>query len=308
MAGVGSCMMLYALALPQLEKYRKQWFPTAQELRQKSVRLHGMVWNPTNYDDVKRLITERADVHSMHAHTTPLMRAVTLGDANLPMVTLLLDHGADIEGKSSDKKTRPLMYVSTVSYKLNSIKLLLDRKADVNARDGDGMTALMHASTHNNTGGMQLLLDNKADIDARDVLGQSALIHAAKRGFLDACQQLLQAKADPFLIDNKSCSALSIVQKQWESDAHDLQEGRAPSHAWANLQQNGMRDHCPDLEKGIVENYQSTTMMLRDAQQKAYQELYDALKQVNILPSVLNGLAASYLIDPIARPAENKCD
>ena len=48
--------------------------------------------------------------------------------------------------------------------------------ADVNARDNSGRTPLMEAAEFENAQTIQVLLASKADIEARDSFGQTALI------------------------------------------------------------------------------------------------------------------------------------
>ena len=85
-----------------------------------------------------------ADVHaraSDHLGTTPLLWAVMGQDVAL--VTLLLDHGADVSEASSAGST-PL-HKAAVLGNAALVRLLLARGADVNARNSGGQTPLTHA-------------------------------------------------------------------------------------------------------------------------------------------------------------------
>ncbi len=69
-------------------------------------------------------------------------------------------------------------------------KALIKRGADVNAKDKDGITALMVAASHNNAPMLGLLLQSGADPAAKNNKGQTALDIAKLNGNLDAAQAI----------------------------------------------------------------------------------------------------------------------
>ncbi len=100
----------------------------------------------------------------------------TFGEENLKALTVALNMGANpnavlIDG---DEKYTPLLYVTEhMSYKSANFKyqervaaLLIDRGADVNARDESGFTPLMAASDADSFDTVKLLVDKGADINA----------------------------------------------------------------------------------------------------------------------------------------------
>lgn len=105
------------------------------------------------------------------------------------IVRLLLDAGADIEADEINcYGGKPLHWAS--EHEPETVKLLLDRGANVNARNikGDsafyGMTPLIMNATQKNECGevTELLLAAGADINATDARGKTALSHAMDRG------------------------------------------------------------------------------------------------------------------------------
>ncbi len=65
---------------------------------------------------------------------------------------------------------------------LESVKSLLDKGADVNAKMDGGVTPLMVASVNGNLDVVNLLLDRGADINAKTDKGNSALDFAGYKG------------------------------------------------------------------------------------------------------------------------------
>lgn len=74
----------------------------------------------------------------------------------------------------------------------SAVRSLLDRGADVNARDNDGETALMAASFSGHVGVVKLLLDRGAEVNGRSRTGWTALNLAVKRSN-DEVRRLLLA-------------------------------------------------------------------------------------------------------------------
>jgi uncharacterized protein len=147
-------------------------------------------------DYIKRLFASHADPNvRMHSSTetrtifthqwlqeegaTPFLRAAQSGD--IVLLKLLLAHGADPKITTDDKVT-PLMvasgigWVEGVTYEwspqqtLETVKLLLDLGADVNAQDIiDGRTALMGAAHKGRNDVIELLVQHGADLSLHDI-------------------------------------------------------------------------------------------------------------------------------------------
>jgi ankyrin repeat protein len=110
---------------------------------------------------------------------TPFLRAAQSGDVVL--MKLLLEHGADPKIATVYNVT-PLMvasgigWVQGVTYEwspeqtLETVKMLLDLGADVNAQDRlDGRTALMGAAHKGRNDVIELLVQHGADLSLRDI-------------------------------------------------------------------------------------------------------------------------------------------
>ena len=80
---------------------------------------------------------------------------------------------------------------------LASIEDLLDRGADIEARDDDETTALMAASYWGKVGAVKLLLNRGADIEARNDYGDTALMMAFENGHDEVAAVLRAWAAEP---------------------------------------------------------------------------------------------------------------
>src|SRR5947209_5518941 len=82
-------------------------------------------------------------------------------------------------------------------------RMLLERGADINARDEWGRTALMIGADEGYSELVSLLLDWEADVHARDERGYTALMFAAWKGHLDVVKALIERGADVNGVDTK---------------------------------------------------------------------------------------------------------
>ncbi|KAL3940230.1 MAG: hypothetical protein SGBAC_005190 [Bacillariaceae sp.] len=95
---------------------------------------------------------------------------------NLSTVRLLLDRGANIEAR--DKCLQAPLHHASMKNSLEVAQLLLDRGANVEAKDHNLQTPLHFISSRNNVEFAQLLLDRGANIEAKDEELQTPLYHA----------------------------------------------------------------------------------------------------------------------------------
>ncbi len=87
---------------------------------------------------------------------------------------------------------RPLMFAVEHNTNKQVTQFLLDNGADVNARDEDGWTALMWASTYNSRQVIQLLIDKGADVNTKDNnYGRTPLKQAYINNRSDVAQLLI---------------------------------------------------------------------------------------------------------------------
>jgi ankyrin repeat protein len=141
---------------------------------------------------VRKLIAASPDLVNAHDASGATLLHHAAGFGNLETMKLLLDKGADVNAGNRRKST-PLFWALHDEAKT---RLLLSRGADVNARSVDGRTPLYQAaSLPNAVAVLRLLLEKGANPNARTLNGMTPLIAAARTN-IDSLRFLLDAKVD----------------------------------------------------------------------------------------------------------------
>ena len=111
---------------------------------------------------------------------TPLFWAVC--GARFDIVKILLDHGADMNAKTSDGDSPFLRAAAGISKPahIDIMKLFLKSGADINQTNNNGVTALMNAASGGYTEITRLLLEHDADVSIRSRQGETAITRACR--------------------------------------------------------------------------------------------------------------------------------
>ena len=158
-------------------------------------------------------------VHELHPpqlvpfgskHWTPLSLATRLECHDL--MQQLLQRGANMNRVDESGET---VLMDSASRNLNeSVRILLNAGVEIEARaKATGNSALLFAAIEGHTNIVQMLLDRNANIDARNNNGESALMLAAARGRPDVVRLLLQRGADISVKDKFENTALHNAEK-----------------------------------------------------------------------------------------------
>jgi len=102
--------------------------------------------------------------------------------------------GADVEAKDNDGMTA-LLLAARQNGNPEVSSVLIQAGADVNAKNNGGMTPLMWAAEWNNAEVLNVLIQGGADVNAKDNGGMTALMLAAMRNN-EALNSLVEAGAD----------------------------------------------------------------------------------------------------------------
>jgi ankyrin repeat protein len=137
-----------------------------------------------------------------------LIEAIRKSD--LKHVQKILNKGADVNAK--DEHGSPALVLAAESDRrgrMELVKLLLEKGADVNAKTKSGRTTLMEAARRGPAELVNLLLDRGADVNVKDESGETALKRAAGRVHDTAIAELLLNKgADVNSADKDGVTAL----------------------------------------------------------------------------------------------------
>ncbi|KAI0198265.1 hypothetical protein F4808DRAFT_472890 [Astrocystis sublimbata] len=147
--------------------------------------------------------------------TTPLCLAV--GSGHWGATRLLLDLGANVDGKSSLGFT-PLSH-AVMNQSLELVELLLDKGADINAKNNDGGTALILATLLRQLDHAILLLNHGADANSKhDAHGRTALHIAVDNGDEHLVQLLLKHGADLKMEDDFGKTPGHLLLIEWGAE------------------------------------------------------------------------------------------
>jgi ankyrin repeat protein len=124
-------------------------------------------------------------------------------------VKALLERGADVEARSSDGWTA--LTSAAWNGQEAVIGLLLEHGANIEAKNNDGWTALANACRNKQLGAMRELLANGADIETRTNSRWTPLLGAAWHGHESVVRLLLQKGADTEATNNNGWTSLHQV-------------------------------------------------------------------------------------------------
>ncbi len=152
-------------------------------------------------------VVSLAQTNPHNTDSRQLFNAATTNDVET--VKVLLNKGVNINAKDTHGATA-LIKAASRGY-ADMTRLLLDKGAEINVKANDGWTALMGAAGGGETNTVKLLLDKGVDINAKDTNGMTALLFAAAKGQIDTVRLLLDKGADINVQDDLGWTALMFA-------------------------------------------------------------------------------------------------
>jgi hypothetical protein len=173
-------------------------------------------------DLAERLIVEQPEHANARGgrYETPMHAAVITEHANI--LSLLIEHGADMEGLYSMMGPwTPLNHAAWYG-KLEVGRCLVDRGANINAQDKDCDTPLINAAHRGHVEFTRMLLERGAEIDAQNSSGDTALHLSIRKGHTQAVRLLLEHGADANVRNNLDDTPSMLASRDGHQEIVEL--------------------------------------------------------------------------------------
>ncbi len=141
--------------------------------------------------------------------------AFAVADTNIPAIKMLMALGADPAAKLSDSDvSRTVAHFAMWRKTTQALRAMLEAGMDTEIKRGDG-TLIFDVPTLEENDSLKLLVEFGADVNARDSLGETVLFNFISVMF-DEALYLLDNGADPFVMDSSGATAAYAVQDKLE--------------------------------------------------------------------------------------------
>ena len=132
-------------------------------------------------------------------------------DGNVNALLSAIKRGEDVN--KAGNSLAPLMHASNTSSTghLQCMIILINSGADVNGRDSDLNTALQHAASVDNVVGINLLLDNGAKIDSVNNINMTPLMVTCYDNYTNSARVLLERGANLTFPNEEGNTCLHIA-------------------------------------------------------------------------------------------------
>ena len=163
-------------------------------------------------------------------NATPLHLASQMGQ--IDTVRILIERGADLAAQNKDGET-PLHFASQKG-EADVACMLIERGADVTAQNKDGETQLHLASRKGEADITRILIEHGADVTAQNKDGETPLHLASRNGEVDVVRMLIERGANLTAQNKDEETPLHLASRKGKADVVRMLIGRGADLAAQN--------------------------------------------------------------------------
>jgi hypothetical protein len=175
-------------------------------------------------DKIKKLLAKGEDINSRNKYNwTPLIQAIRCRQTEAAL--FLIEQGADVKlqarwGPRSEPEVESAIRWAAMQGDLAVLRQLIAAGANVDTRDGQGMTPAMFAANRGYIDLLQALIDAGGNLNLQNNLGWTAVMYADPTR-LDIVELLLNHGADPKVCneEGRTAAEAALFQAQGASRA-----------------------------------------------------------------------------------------
>lgn len=207
-------------------------------------------------EEAKKCVADGAEIrfHDYSTGNAPLHIAASLG--NVEMLTFLLSNGATI--LSISKKKDLALHVAAFHGQVDALKYLYSKmlevsKSPLETKGAEGATVLIRGVFSKKVEVIQLLLELKANINAVDDLGNTALHYAAQLGYQDIFHELMSHHPDIAIENKEKLKSADLAKKAGHTAIYDVLQGNKENFFVA-VKENNLSIVTGSLMNGVDVN------------------------------------------------------
>ena len=191
---------------------------------------------------------------------TALIRAAARGDC--ARVQLLLDAGCNIQVSEGSAQTFSALHAAACNNYVDVVRILIQHRADLEARNGRDETPLITACRNGNTPCVAALIEAGADIMARmKTNGASGLCLACQNGHLEVVKVMCQAGGEALVLQPDKNNVSPLVSAVRYKHTHIVRFMVELSAKQLLLLENGTGRSC--LHWAVTDGNQEIEAILR---------------------------------------------